>query len=245
MIKTSREEIHADNFKNLHRWEKEYFTRARSLPFAITMILVLRNSVKSLQNVVNEALISLDKNTVTASAYSQARYKLKHTAFIALNQKAIIETMYGDDDYQKFWGFRILAVDGSKIVLPDNEEVCDEFGTMKWTHKSGIKGKKPYATASVLYDVFNRVSLDATLGRADAYEVDLAIAHLLHTRRNDLLVMDRGYTSYRMIAELTKYERDYVIRCSAMSFQTARDMLAGEGEDSQIVTLHLVTSKLF
>ena len=237
MIKTSREEIHAYNFKNLHRWEKEYFTRARSLPFAITMILVLRNSVKSLQNVVNEALISLDKNTVTASAYSQARYKLKHTAFIALNQKAIIETMYGDEDYQKFWGFRILAVDGSKIVLPDNEEVCDEFGTMKWTHKSGIKGKKPYATASVLYDVFNRVSLDATLGRADAYEVDLAIAHLLHTRRNDLLVMDRGYTSYRMIAELTKYERDYVIRCSAMSFQTARDMLAGEGEDSQIVTL--------
>jgi hypothetical protein len=128
----------------------------------MTMILVLRNSVKSLQNVVNEALISLDKNTVTASAYSQARYKLKHTAFIALNQKAIIETMYGDDDYQKFWGFRILAVDGSKIVLPDNEDVCDEFGTMKWTHKSCIKGKKPYTTASVLYDVFNEMTRCST-----------------------------------------------------------------------------------
>ena len=37
--------------------------------------------------------------------------------------------MYGDGDYKRFWGFRIVAVDGSKIVLPDSEDVCEEFGT--------------------------------------------------------------------------------------------------------------------
>jgi hypothetical protein len=39
--------------------------------------------------------------------------------------------------------------------------------------------------ASVLYDVLNRVALDATLGRAEAYEVDLAIGHLDYTAPDD------------------------------------------------------------
>ena len=46
----------------------------------------------------------LSHEPVTASAYSQARYKLKHTAFIELNQKAVVDTLYVDDDYQRFWG---------------------------------------------------------------------------------------------------------------------------------------------
>jgi len=47
-----------------------------------------------LQNVVNEAMLQLDSDTVTASAFSQGRYKLKHAVFIELNQKAMVETMY-------------------------------------------------------------------------------------------------------------------------------------------------------
>lgn len=71
---------------------------------------------------------------VTASAYSQARYKLKHTAFIELNQKAVVDTLYIDDDDQRFWGYRLLAVDGSKIRLPDNDEIREEFGTINYTN---------------------------------------------------------------------------------------------------------------
>ena len=69
----------------------------------------------------------------------------------------------------------------------------------------------------------------------DAY--DLATAHLAHTRCDDLLLMDRNYPSYRMLATLLKSERDFAIRCSAASFGVARRMLKGEGADSQIVTL--------
>jgi len=61
----------------------------------------------------------LEQAPVTASAYSQARYKLKHTAFIELNQVAVVDTLYSDDQYQTFWGLRVLAIDGSKLVLPD------------------------------------------------------------------------------------------------------------------------------
>jgi hypothetical protein len=71
---------------------------------------------------------------VTASACCQARYKLRHTAFIELNQQAIVEPMYADDDYQRFWGFRVLAVDGSTVMLPNTKETCAAFGTIRYTN---------------------------------------------------------------------------------------------------------------
>lgn len=195
--------------------------------------------MKSLQNVVNEAMTWLGYPPVSASAYSQARYKLKHTAFIELNQAAVVDTLYGDDDYQRFWGFRILAVDGSKLVLPDCPDVRGTFGTIAWANgkSAEIEGERPYALASVLYDVLNRVALDARLGKAKAYEVDLAVGHLAHTRAGDLLTMDRNYPAYRLLAELNQRGRDFVIRCSAASFAQVRQMLKGEGPDSQTVTL--------
>jgi Transposase DDE domain len=205
----------------------------------LVLVLILRKSVKSLQNVVNEAMSWLGVDSVTASAFSQARYKLKHEAFIELNRKAVVETLYSDGNYRTFWGFRVLGVDGSKIVLPNTEEVCREFGTIAYSNgkTAEIHGERPYALASVLYDVLNRVSLDARLGRADAYEVDLAILHLAHTRPLDLITMDRNYPAYRMLAEFSQRRRDFVIRCSAASFGVARRMLKGQGADSQIVTL--------
>lgn len=229
----------SNDFKTRHRQSKTDFTRLRSLPFGLVMALVLRNSLKSLQLVANEAMAWLQQAPVTASAYSQARYKLKHTAFIELNQRAVVDVMYADHDYRMFQGFRILAVDGSKIVLPDHPAVRDRFGAIAWTggKTDRIQGERPYALASVLYDVLNRVALDATLAPAKAYEVDLAVAHLPKTRTGDLLVMDRNYPSYRMLAELTRHGRDFVARCSAASFAEARRMLNGEGPCSQGVKL--------
>lgn len=238
-IETTRHLLTDEGFKGRHRVSDRAFTRVRCLPFAVVLVLILRKSVKSLQNVVNEAMAWLTADPVTASAFSQARYRLQHTAFIELNQKAVVESRYRDGNFRTFWGFRILAVDGSKLLLPETDNVRAAFGTIPYSNgqDAQIQGERPYALASVLYDVLNRVALEATLGRADAYEVDLAIGHLAHTRPTDVLVMDRNYPSYRMLAELRRRARHFVIRCSAASFGAARRMLHGEGSDSQVVTL--------
>lgn len=95
-------------------------------------------------------------------------------------------------------------MDGSKVALPDSESVREDLGTLPWTggKNSELQGERPYTLASVLYDVLNRVALDATLSQADAYEVDLAVGHLAHTRPGDLLLTDRNFPSYRMLAEM-------------------------------------------
>lgn len=239
VIETSRELIENEGFKNRNRKAETMFTRVRCLPFALVLIMILRKSTKSLQCIVNETTSSLGMDEISASAYSQARYKLKHTAFIELNQKAIVAVVYQDEDFKKFWGKRILAIDGSKIRLPNTPEIFATFGTIPYSQgeDSDVQGEHPYALGSVLYDVLNRVAIDAALGRANAYEVDLAIAHLAHTQSNDVLLMDRNYPSYRMLATLHQAERDFVIRCSAASYGAARQMLKGDGPDNQIVTL--------
>ena len=124
-----------ETFKRLHSIGEKAFTRCRSLTFSVTLLMVMRNSVKSLQNTVNEAMLALGELPVTASAYCQARHKLKHTAFMALNEKAVQRAMYENGDYQTFWGFRVLAVDGSKIRLPNKQALVEEFGVMRWKKK--------------------------------------------------------------------------------------------------------------
>jgi len=53
---------------------------------------------------------------VTKSAFTQARRHLKATAFVMLNQKAVIDVLYGDDNYEKAWGFRLLAQRSPKSI---------------------------------------------------------------------------------------------------------------------------------
>ncbi|MGZ5585336.1 MAG: hypothetical protein ACXWE4_01540 [Methylobacter sp.] len=117
-LKASREQIEDKCFKKRHSKTQSAFTCIRSLPFVMVLVLILRKSVKSLQNVLNEAMAWLNLAPVTASAYSQARHKLKHTAVIELNQEAVVETLYSDDDYQTVWGFRVLALTARSLSCP-------------------------------------------------------------------------------------------------------------------------------
>jgi len=233
-----------DSFKAQHRTHPTDFTRDRKLSFPLLITLLLQKGVKSIQLLLNEMSLHLGVSPVSHSAFSQRRMQLKHTAFIELNQKAVVDVMYGDEDYQTYKGMRVLGIDGSKIMLPSTPSVIGEFGEISYSNQAKVEGKHAYGMASVMYDVLNRVAVDSHLGKAQDYEVDLALAHLEHTRAKDLLLCDRNYPSFRFIASLSQAQRDFVIRCSMSSFKQARDMLKGKGADSQLHTLQPHTSKL-
>ncbi len=76
------------NFINAHRASSKDFSRKRKLPFINVFLLIFRKSVKSLQVMLNEFVLHTRKDyTITASAFTQARKKLKHTAFSELNDE--------------------------------------------------------------------------------------------------------------------------------------------------------------
>lgn len=203
--------------------------------------MMLAKSLKSLQLRLNSFIpqLGLGVPTVTAMAYSKARRKLKHTAFESLNQLAVVNTMYEDGDYQTKQGLRILAVDGSRLFLPENPETIARFGTMGYRNtKLNASGEHCCGRASVLYDVLNKVSLHATLSPIKSNEAVLAEDHLPYIRAGDLVIYDRFYASYRMLAIMQRSLGDCLIRCSRSSFKAARKMFDGSGPDDQLVTLY-------
>lgn len=202
------------------------------------LLTILSKSVKSMQNVLNELSLRFGLDVMSASAYSQSRQHLKHTAFIELNQTILLPFASAQEG-KRYQGMRVLAGDGSRIRLPEHPTIREQFGaiaTCTGTDATVI-GDYPCGQGFVLYDVLNKIVIDGQLARSDAYEVDLAIAALDYTTPEDLLLFDRNFASYRFLATLVQRQRTFVIRCSSHSFAVARTLFAADQETSRTVTL--------
>ena len=81
------------------------------------MLLLIKKSAKSLQLVLNEFVLKLDiDDTVTASAFSQARRKLSHTAFLELSDGLVCKYYERDESVKRWKGFRLSAINDSTIL---------------------------------------------------------------------------------------------------------------------------------
>jgi len=207
--------------------------------------LLLQKSIKSLQLVLNEFSIKInDETTITSSAYSQARQKLRHTAFIELNEGVISHFYAPQENYQRLWGFRVFGIDGSKIRLPDSEDIREHFGTINVANQTHeLDTKYASALASVCYDVLNNIAISSEIAHGKSYEVELAKSHFPKLSKNDLVIFDRHYASLYMIANLAKAGINFIIRCPKSSFVVANRMFEG-GPWSREVVLETKQSAL-
>jgi hypothetical protein len=207
------------------------------LTFPLMVLLLLQKSAKGMQLVVNEFCRKLKLPLVTSSAVSQARGHLKHTAFIELNQQAIVGVCYEDGAYERWQGHRLIGVDGSKIALPRTAAIIEHFGGSPANqHSADIE---PTAVASIWYDVLNEIVIDSVLAPAKAYEGDLALDHLAHTQPGDVVVFDRNYIGYVWLASLLARQVEFVGRCSRGSFPAVQAMFGADAPPSRLVTLQV------
>lgn len=200
VIQTVKALLQDPLFKQQHRVKPHDFSRDRQLTFIIVMLLILQKSLKSLQLILNEFFEKLTAGLigicVTASAFTQARQKWLHTAFIELNRKGIVEVYYTTSAYRTWHGFRRVGIDASKIRLPDTPSIREAFGTISISnqHEKDL-GEYPWGLCSVCYDLLNEIALDTILAHGTAYEVDVAVKHLKWIACADLLIFDRNYPS--------------------------------------------------
>ena len=226
------------DFINRNKISATAFTRVRKLTFIVMFILILRNSVKSLQLILNEFVIDANKDySITAGAFTKARKKLKHTAFTELNDD-IINIYYKDENIKRFQGFRVLAFDGSKITLPDNSEIKEKFGSKPIGNHTGKDlGEYSRATFQSCYDVLNHIALKSILGHGSSYEVDLAEEMISSLDPDDLSIFDRGYASYPFMAKLIKEKKHFIIRCPKTSFTAVQNMFDPDAPESMTVLI--------
>ncbi len=146
---------------------------------------------------------------MTKSAFSQARLQFSYTAFTDANHQ-FIERIYQSPLHYKTWkGFRLCAIDGTSIRLPNEPSITEHFGVQKGKpNQAGCA----MGMASVFYDVLNHQVIDSTIQPNNTSEKKCAAEHLLHSNENDLIIYDRGYPSFWLYALHTKLKRTFCMR---------------------------------
>jgi len=152
---------------------------------------------------------SFSVRQVTKGALSKARKKLNPWAFQRLNEVAV-DVFYREAEYFVWGGHRLLSVDGSRLVLPNHPSIKEEFGE----HFFGPKAdsRRSLGTCSMLYDVFNHVTLDASLAPYTTSEQTLLLGHLDKASAGDLLLLDRGYPSIFLFFLLKARGLEFCVR---------------------------------
>jgi hypothetical protein len=176
---------------------------------------------------------SLDvaERVVTSGAFTKARKKLKHSAFIELNSR-LTSFFYENYSPLKWKGFRLLAIDGSTVKVPKESAIAEHFG--QWDNAKGEPC--PIARVSGMYDVLNKLYLDALIRPKDQGERQLAAEHLTKIGKGDLILLDRGYPAFWLFDQIIKQGADFCARISATKWLIVRKFLAS-GLNEQIVTL--------
>ena len=215
--------LFSEEFKERHRQKPTNFTRQRSLPFVIVIIFLLNLVKRALQDELDEFFKLLDGaeiavRMVSKSAFIQARKKLKYESFVELNQ-AQVNYYYNNFDAELWHGLRLVAADGSMSELPDTEENSAHFGV--WHPAAG--GTCPKARVSQMFDVLNKVTLDAIIAPKEKGERVLAKAHFAHLKTGDLVLLDRGYPAFWLFAFIltqnsVRFTKDFKQQKTALQF---------------------------
>ncbi len=230
LVELLRNRLHDAQFIARHRVRPEDFTRERQLTFPIVILFVLQKTVKSIQRHLHEFLDELAMGQlfepVTAGAWTHARAKLKHTAFIELNQQVVLPIVNQQGDQLQRWhGHRLFGHDSSLIRLPDSPELAQEFGRVEIKNHKGATGTAyPEGRMSIVYDLLNRIGVDARLESSRVGEVSLAIEQSVQVSCGDVVINDRGFTGYRYLVEHVQRGVHVIGRCSSGSFMAAQEL---------------------
>jgi hypothetical protein len=145
----------------------------------------------------------------TQQSFSEARSKLKWEALRYLYDS--LGTFIYSKDYKTWNGYRISAIDGSKVQLPAGCNFDVIFGT------AGRGDSSPTAQASVLHDVLNGHIIDARICPMSTGERKLAMEHTEHLKNlpsfsKELCLLDRGYASFELIEDYGNKSVKYLMR---------------------------------
>ena len=119
---------------------------------------------------------------------------------------------------QRWRGHRLFGIDSSVVRLPDSDELGQESGWKEACNQNGSTGTRfPEARLSVVYDLLNRVGVEASLQPSTVGEVTMARQHLVRLKPEDIQINDRGYTGFSYLALILQSGQRFISRCSTGS----------------------------
>ncbi len=166
------------------------------------------------------------------SAFLRARRKVPLAVFQDLFTRAGDEAIRLSEALgcHRWHGFRVWAVDGTKKTLPGSDELAEAFGIPPGA-------SFPQAWVVTVFDVMARVPINSVWGPYWASERELG-RHLLKDVPDDVLVvLDRGYPSFELLAELVAKGQAFLIRLPRDGMFGAVSRFLSAGRRDGVVTI--------
>ena len=193
------------------RFAPQYFTRKRKMPFHKLLQYLLHGNKCASQAALNEFFLHMGELIhMTQQALSKARSHFDHSPFQeAFNATVNAEYCLENDSLLKrIGGYKLMAIDGSIIPLPNLPKLRDLFGEIKFSVS---------ARASIALDVLNDRIVDAELVPLSIDERTLAIEHIMNltgkiVMQDTIFIMDRGYASLELIRDILGTKSHFIMR---------------------------------
>ena len=226
------EDFKSDSIVEQGRLFEEAFTRKRKLSFdRVALFLLNKNGLTQTLEAYNFSL-GLNIDNFSRQAFCQARMKFNPEIFKTINTN-FLRRFYHETDFKTFKGYKILAIDGSVIDLPNKKSLKEIYGGIKGTHIEFIKLK---AQSSGIYDCLNNMMIDFQIAPYKTSEKELAYQNIekaLELFKNDeiILIFDRGYPSIEFFQFLTEKNIKFIFRIKKDNYKSQTDKIEGnEGE---------------
>lgn len=234
--------IHRPDFCHRHRQGAHDFIRKRALDFVTLVVLQIRLMLASLQRELEAHFeaIGYPEGIVTASALSQARRKLRHSAFIELNEH-VLRRFYSECPTVKRWrGYVVTAVDGSTLALPRSKELQEAFGGMQ----PRLGEFRPKARLLERYDVLNHLVWEALMTPYKQGESTVLKTHQQWDQqrltglngREVITLYDRGFAALNLLDWHREQGSPFVLRLPARWWHVARAFVRS-GKREEVFTL--------
>lgn len=247
ILKEARTFLYNEDTKRRYRMKSNQFIRKSPLTFARTVSFLMFDSNKSLNTRLNaffdDGAFDQELCPPTVSALCQARFKVNPFIFQAWNQK-LLQFFYTSREHQvpiKRWHGRLLyAIDGTKIRMPDTpstrrkcqviQDRFSEAGTVQ-------------ANFSLLHDVLNKIPIHFMCHGHWSEKEFVLRDHLACCPQDAIVIMDRLYGDYSIVAAFFTAGVDFVIRGKlGVTFLEIMDFLQGS-KNEEIVTLRVPPSQ--
>ena len=181
-----------------------YFTRDRKLPFPKVISCLLSMEGGSLTSELLKHF-GCSADIPSSSAFVQQRSKISEEAFPMLFSLFVKKT-----DYSKLYkGLRLIAADGSDIHIPTNPSHPDSFFP-------GVNEQASYNMLHLdaMYDLLRHTYTDASLiGQRKVNERSSLCAMVDRSSiENVLLIADRGYEGFNLMAHIQEKHWHFLIR---------------------------------
>lgn len=149
-----------------------------------------------------------DPTKVTEEAYVQARARMPLKFWIAL-VLILADRFAREHEAMLRWKhFRLLALDGTLVNLPRRSALADYYGIAKGNRG----GRVPQARLVMLQFPMTRVPYRFALGPKRQAEKTMTEPLLKELRKDDLLLMDRGFWSYGLFCRIAEQKAFFAIR---------------------------------